>query len=128
VTEPLHRYTVLIVDDDIGFVLWVGRLLADAGCEAVPALSCQHALTRVSQLNFNVDLAIVNSGLPMVSQMLQSLGDANSQLRIVFIQNPGADLPGTIHPDAILERPHEWEAISWEEWLGKIHKLIGRTG
>ena len=102
----------------------MSQLLADGGCEAVPALSCRQALIHSRELNLSVDLVIVNSGLPNVAEMLQALVHANSQLRVVFIRNPGANVPGTIHPDAVLERPQEWEARSWKEWLGRIQKLL----
>src|SRR3989442_1016104 len=37
VPEPLRRSIVLIVDDDLGFVCWLGDILAEAGYQSVPA-------------------------------------------------------------------------------------------
>ena len=55
--------TVLIIDSDLGFVFWLGRILQGAGCEVIPAKSSAEASVLLSELSTGVDLLIVDSRL-----------------------------------------------------------------
>jgi len=123
VSEPLRTPIALIVDDDLGFVLWVRQLLGEASWEGVPALSCQQALGYAKQLNLEVDLVVVNPNLPGVSAMLQALSGANSKLRIIVIRLPGIDVPEK-GARATLEKARAWQTISHEEWLRKLQQAL----
>lgn len=65
--------TILIVDNDLGFVLWLGQILTDVGCQAVPALRCQDTAPLVEELNLGLDMVIANPGLPGASAMIRAL-------------------------------------------------------
>ncbi len=43
---------VLIVDGDLGFLLWLGQLLAKAGYPVLPAGSCAEAFSHI--LSFRI--------------------------------------------------------------------------
>lgn len=60
---PNRHLTVLIVDDNIGFICWLGQLLAKAGYQSVPATDCGQAVARLEKLRRNVHAAIVNRTL-----------------------------------------------------------------
>ena len=45
--EPPRGPTILIVDEDVGFVWWLGELFSEFGYRSIPALSCRQALSLV---------------------------------------------------------------------------------
>jgi len=124
VTKPLRGQTVLIVDEDLGFVWWLGQVLAEAGHQAVPALDSRQAVSHIRQFNVTVDVVIVHPATPGAANLLRTLGRANKQLRIIAIRNPddSAAVTGSAH--AILDRPTGWQPISREVWLRKVQKAL----
>jgi DNA-binding NtrC family response regulator len=77
--------TVLIVDDDLGFVWWLGDIFSEAGCRALPALDCGDALLVAERLGVEPDVIILNPNLPGASQMLENYLQTNAHLKIVLI-------------------------------------------
>ena len=86
--------TVLIVDEDLGFLWWLGDILGKAGCTVVPALSCQQATTFMKELNMNLDLVFVDPALNGLSSMLEALTEAQNKIKVVEVPRIGDDLPG----------------------------------
>lgn len=68
--------TVLIIDQDLGFVFWLGGLFTELGCHAVPTLDCTEAVSITSALNLTIDLIVVNPRLRGVSKMMKQLSRA----------------------------------------------------
>jgi DNA-binding NtrC family response regulator len=116
--------TVWIVDDDLGFVWWLGEIFTEAGCRALPALSCEQAVSLLKKLNVAMDLLVVNPQLPGVSGMLQNLTRAKGTFKIVAIGTTSPALTAAINPQAILERPSGFDSISRPDWLKKVRKLL----
>ncbi len=81
-TEPL---TVLIVDEDLGFVWWLGEILHNAGCTVVPALDCQQALNLVRELGVRLDLAFVDPALIAYPSMLEILREGQQSIKVVEV-------------------------------------------
>lgn len=123
-TESLAPTTVWIVDDDLGFVWWLGEIFTEAGCRALPALSCEQAVSLIKKLNVGIDLLVLNPQLPGVIRMLKTLNSAYANFKIVAIGKASPALIAAIHPQATLERPSTSDSISRPEWLKKIRKLL----
>ena len=123
-TEPPAPTTVWIVDGDLGFVWWLGEIFTEAGCRALPALSCEQAVSLMKKLNVGIDLLVLNPQLPGVIRMLKILSSAHPNFKIVAIGNASPALITAIHPQANLERPSSSDSISRPEWLKKIRKLL----
>jgi DNA-binding NtrC family response regulator len=124
VTQPPAPTTVWIVDDDLGFVWWLGEIFTEAGCRALPALSCEQAVSLTNNLNVGIDLLVLNPQLPGVIGMLQILSSANANFKVVAIGKASPALATAIHPQANLERPSSSDSISRLEWVKKIRKLL----
>jgi hypothetical protein len=125
VTEPLRSQTVLIVEEDLGFILWLGQVLTDAGYKAVPALSCQQAFFHIRHFNVDVDAVFANRALSGISNLLQTLGRTNARLRIILINDPDIDTSRAMIPaHAILEKPADGRNISRKEWLEKVKTAL----
>jgi CheY-like chemotaxis protein len=120
---------VLIVDHDLGFLMWLGELFAELGYSSVPALQGRQALALARRLKLPVTILIVNPKLRGAGRMVQVLAAANPELRLIIIRDsaPGApnqtDLAG-LRVQGSLERPLPWETISRQEWLAKIRKVL----
>ena len=84
--------TVLIVDDDLGFLWWLGDILGNSGCTVVPALSCQQAVTFMKELSVNLDLIFVNPGLSGVSSMLESLTAGQNKIKVIEVPRSADDI------------------------------------
>jgi len=115
---------VWIVDDDLGFVWWLGEIFIQARCRAFPALSCDQALALMKKLNVGADLVLVNPHLRGVSSMLETLNRTNCSLKVVTLQDP-SELSALHKTSAItLERPSQADRLSRAEWLKRIRKLL----
>jgi hypothetical protein len=75
--------TVLILDDDLGFVWWLGEIFTELGY----APSCPQALSTIEALDLSVDLAILNPELPGISPMIRAIEHAHPA-KIVMIGEP----------------------------------------
>jgi hypothetical protein len=115
---------VLIVDRDLGFLFWLGQLLADAGYETLPAVSCAEALFHIKTFGVGIDDVIVEEDLPGASEMLQELARVNGSLRIIFIGNPAIHIPATIPADMTIQRPRSGEPLSPEKWLMRLETVL----
>jgi len=124
VTEPPSNRTILIVDEDLGFVLWLGQLIKELGYLSLPASSCRQAASHIEKLNVSVSVAIVNPGLRGSSQLLQALVAVSNRTRIILIRDRGVDIPPGISASATLEKPSSWDRISHEDWLYKVRRAL----
>jgi hypothetical protein len=112
------------VDDDLGFVWWLGEVFTDAGCRTLPALSCDHAVSLVKKLNLGVDLLVVNPQLVGVSRMLQAISHAHPNFKALAIGEAPEELNYAFHPLAILKRPSGSDSLSRHEWMKRVRNLL----
>lgn len=53
---PTHRApAALLVDDDLGLLLWLADTFTEAGCDTLPALSYQQALLQANIFEGQID-------------------------------------------------------------------------
>ena len=118
--------TVLIVDRDLGFVFWLGRVLDDSGYEAIPAREVPDAMQLLHELQATVDLLIVNPALPGAADLIYTLRRSAQPLQVMALldgpEEPAARPPGT---DAFRAKPTEVDEISRLEWVDSIDRLLG---
>jgi hypothetical protein len=124
VTQSPAPTTVWIVDDDLGFVWWLGEIFTEAGCRALPALSCEQAVSLNKSLDVGIDLLVLNPSLPGVIGMLQILRSVHPNFKIALIGHASPALSTAIRPQANLERPSSSDPISRLDWLRKVRKLL----
>jgi hypothetical protein len=125
----------LIVDQDLGFVMWLGEIFAEVGCQAVPAFSCRQALALIQQIDLPIAILVINPELRGAKRMVKVLMAANQDLRLVLIRNaaaPESDAhssglpanPGGIQARFTLKRPAPAEPISRPDWAARIRKVL----
>jgi hypothetical protein len=76
------------------------------------------------ELNVGIDLLVVNPRLPDVLGMLQTLGQAHPNLKIVVIGKASPEFSTAVRPHANLEPPAASDSISRLDWLKKVRKLL----
>ena len=126
---------VLIIDQDLGFLMWLGELFTELGCQTVPALHCRQAVELARQLQLPISTLVVNPDLPGAAKTIKTLVASNPDARVVLIRDAGAAPKSTgvgapnqanaptIVP-LILERPSPGEPISRQVWLARVRKVL----
>ena len=120
--EPVRSPLVLIVDEDLGFVWWLSGIFSEAGCQVVPALNAGDTASMTSELDLDVDVLVVNPALAGVSEMIESLSRSRSPKIVTIRDHDKQD--GAVYADATLERPSGLGAISQQDWLGCVRRLV----
>jgi len=113
----------LIVDHDLGFVMWLGQIFTELGYQAVPALHCRQALALTERFDLPIAILLVDPQLRGADRMIHMLVAANPDVRLVLIRDAAADQID-IAARQTLERPSPGEAISRPDWVAKIRKLL----
>jgi hypothetical protein len=140
VTDSVCSSLALIVDHDLGFVMWLGEVFLELGCQAVPALHCRQALVLAKRMTLPITTLVMNPELPGATRTVKALVAANPAMRVVLIRNsaaypgtnggngdtpnPGLANPKAIPARSILEKPAPWETISRTEWVAKVRTLL----
>lgn len=83
--------TILILDDDLGFALWLGQALSAANCRVLPATSVTEAAALVSHFGLTVDLVIRNPSIAGGADFTRTLRREQGYLRVAVLdpQIPG---------------------------------------
>jgi hypothetical protein len=152
VTASSDSTVVLIVDDDVAFLIWLGELFAELRCQAVPALHCRQALALATRFQLPVGTLVVNPKLRGAARMVQLLVAENPGARVVLICDSALHHKGTHPVDSeprnsseprngnqprngspdrrgirarlTLQRPLPGEQISHAEWIARIRKTL----
>jgi hypothetical protein len=125
VTKPSGGQIALIVDDDLGFVWWLGERFHEAGYRPVPALTVRQAISIVKELNIKIPVVVVNPGLPGVRKLIRSLSQVDQPAVKVILIGDTTSPPSTlIRAHGTLERPSAWESVSRFEWLRKLRMIL----
>ena len=119
------RRTVLILDIDLAFVLWLGQLLYQAQYDAFPAKSCEDATELLNKLNVGIDLLVLNFELRGARDFATALRRSQSHLKILAAVGDGEEL-SAIFPeaDAAMKKPSSAVDYSTIEWLRTIEGLL----
>ena len=135
VTASSGSSLALIVDHDLGFLMWLGDVFSEAGYQAVPALHCRQALALARRLDLPVTALVVNPELPGAGRIVATLAEVNPRLRVIHICNSaahpdrgngnGRTKPNGIHARFTLRRPSPSEPVSRREWVENVRRVLG---
>jgi DNA-binding response OmpR family regulator len=109
---------VLIVDRDLGFVMWLGHALVDAGFQAIPATSAEGAMYVVEKMRIaHVDVLIIDPDLPGSHHLRERLAGRGT-VKLITI--------GTTAPEAeaMIERPVQGAPPSSRDYVDTVRRVI----
>lgn len=93
--------TILILDDDLGFALWLGQALSAASCRVLPATSVTEAAALVSHFQLTVDLVLLNPSVAGGADFTRTLRREQGYLRVAMLDPPvlsNPAQPGVLGP------------------------------
>lgn len=120
--------TVLILDQDLGFVFWLAEIFNEVGCQVAPGLDYTQAVSLTKRFHLSVDLVVVNPALEWAQQVLSTLSARGRTPKIVVIRDEMTKSVGAIHADAILKRPTASQQTSRQEMLAQVREILGGVG
>ena len=114
--------TIFIVNGDLGFVFWLGRLLNEAGYQVWPARNGDDAAALMQELGAELDLLVIDPGLPGASRFIE-LQRARGDFRMIFVGRPEDfyRMPGSHTAPAKSSRP---DGLSELEWITVVQNLM----
>jgi len=117
---------VLVADEDVGFIWWLGELFAEFGYRSIPALGCRQALSLFRRSDSEVHIALINPRLRGGARLISILRHLGVS-KIVLIQEPGHHrlVDGVL---ASIETPTGLGPISRMEWRQKLQRLLMQLG
>lgn len=116
--------TVLILDDDLGFVFWLGHVLDAAAYSTLPAKSVPDAVLLVTQLGLTVDVLVINLSLAESLDFITALHSSQRDMRVVGVVNDPMEpvnIPG-VH--AVRLKPSIRNEAAKVEWLQYIQRVL----
>ena len=129
--------TVLIFDHDLGFLFWLGQVLASY--RVLPARSVPEAMRLIRRLRIQVDLLIVNPEISGGAELVKTLRMANPSVRVIALSGESNTGEHDLEADAIGVRPaFAFDAASdslsmqreaeqarlQAEWLSLVEKML----
>jgi CheY-like chemotaxis protein len=110
--------TILVVDNDLGFIAYLCMTLTEAGYTAVPTINTNRAIPLLKELGIShVDVLVVNFDVPGSLELAERLHVA----KIIAIEQ---EIPG-VTIAATLRRPPQVSKAVEREWLQMLENVLG---
>jgi len=120
--DPLT--TVLIIDNDLALVLWLGDMLAAAAYSTWPAKSVPDAALLIAQFQLTVDVLAINPTLTGALDFISALRRSQQDVRVIAVLDDprqAVDIPAL---DAAHARPTVADEMAKAEWLECIERVL----
>ena len=115
--------SVLVADDDLGFVLWAARILAEAGYPTWPAKTVSDALKWFEEPGANFRLLLIDPSLLGAPYLVQTTRRKYPGFKVALLRKAGD--PDDIGADAVISKPPNVDSPSMVSgWVEKIVRLI----
>ena len=115
--------TILVVDDDLGFVVYLCLALTRAGYIAVPSTSVAAAKPLLQELGYSrFDLLIVNFSLTGTLGLLEGAGQS---VKVIQIDDPRVTRIKRMPADGKLKKAAGPEGLS--RWLRTVRRVLGEA-
>lgn len=115
---------ILIVDDDLGFLVWLGLTLSAGGFLTVPATTGPQAEELLAEIAIRIHLAIVNLSLPRTAELAAALKRRDPSVKVIAIQSDSAGPALTIKTDG----SHSRSKLGWITLVRKVLGIEKATG
>jgi DNA-binding response OmpR family regulator len=115
--------TVLIVDEDLGFVFWLGHLLNNAGYQVWPARNGEDAAALMEELGAELDLLIIDPNLRGSAAFMEAQRSSRA-FHTIALERPEEWARPAAGVDIALAKPQHPDELSGLEWIAAIQNLI----
>jgi DNA-binding response OmpR family regulator len=120
---------ILLLDDDLGFVFWLGQALAEADLKPMPAQSVAAAERLLRVFKVKVDLLIVNPAISGGAEFARTLRRRQRRLPVVAALGHPDDLEPVVRDaDTARSKPMVLDGAAREEWLLLVEGLLSGRG
>ena len=117
--------TILILDNDLGFLALICLTLTHAGYLAVPSSASDRAVPLLKEMNApEVNLLIVNLSLPSTSNLARNLRKCNPLLKIIAIDEAHTSTLTELRISARLRKPGSAERVQERAWLRLVEWVL----
>ena len=115
---------ILVVDGDLGFVVYLSLALTRAGYMAVPSTSIDGAKPLLRDLGYSkIDLLIVNFSLPGAMGLLKEF--KRDSLRVIQIDDSRVARIQQVPVDGAIRKTPGADAVT--RWLRTVRRVLGRA-
>lgn len=119
--------TILILDDDLGFVFWLGQTLASPEFRPFPSPSVAEAKKLLRMLTAGLDVLIVSPELPGAVEFARDLQKRRPELRLIaalgYAPASSEAPPGF---DAARNKPDERDEAEQAAWQHLVRRVFSR--
>ena len=113
--------SILVADDDLGFLFWASSMLAEAGYSTWPARTVTDGLKGMDEADFH--LLVINPSLPGASDLVWMARRKYPQLKIALLSETGD--AANLGADAVISKPaNAGNRDIVSAWLKKIALLM----
>lgn len=130
--ESRSGRTVLVVDDDLGFLARFSEILMDASYEVVPASSVEEAVSLVAELAIDVDVAIIGAAIWPGARLdvIRNLQQLCRNIKLIVTVDPAEafeldrDTARNIGIVATIRRPSQNDPQAEAELLRALEQVL----
>jgi hypothetical protein len=115
---------ILILENDLGFIFWLGSALAAADYQPWPACTVSDAIDLVGKAAISIDMLIIDPSVSGVSKLTAALRRSQADLKVIALGAGGkTKLPGV---DAWHRKPGPAEepVKQQQEWIEVIRDVF----
>ncbi len=117
--------TILILDDDLGFVFWLGQALTVEGLKPMPAPNVPAAKKLLRRYPTEIDVLIVNMEVPDVREYADWLRRQQGTLRVIATVRHGAKANVDLgEVDQVRTKPEVLDELTTVEWRQAVQRLL----
>ena len=115
---------ILILDDDLGFLFWLGQALA-ADFKPIPAPSVADAKKLLRRLRTRIDVLIVNPLIPGAVPFTRGLRRKQGRLRVIAAVRYTEELDPILQDlNAARSKPGILDQIAMAEWRQAVRQVL----
>jgi hypothetical protein len=112
---------ILIVENDLRFVMWLSGALVAAKQQPWPACTVSDAMVLVQDPVTPIDVLIINSSLPDASKLIALLRRSQARLKVIALEARGkVQLPRV---NVWCRKPKPADKSAKQEWLEVVNQM-----
>ena len=102
-------------------MFWLGHSLDSAGYSTVPAQSTRDATQLIQEHKLSIEILVIDPLLPDAFPFISRLRQSQRSLNVIAaIPEEWADLPPMPEVDAVIRKPHHFNASAALTWINLI--------